>query len=279
MKKIVHLSDLHIGYKDFKERFFSVINDLRSEIEGKPSQYVVIITGDLVHNANKKGTYNDALEGLKYLERSGFKHVLVVPGNHDYGTGNKGNKKFVKLFKAAFYGSEIEYPKIDIIDDMAFIGLDSMAEELHWYDDTFAQGQLGKKQLQNLEETLHSTEICACQKRIIYLHHHPFKWRPLHELKDARRLRKVLVTAMSNGISIDALLFGHNHEGKSHNGKWGIARCYDAGTATLKPRPKYVSWSSWFKVQASTRIIDLNNEPGKDHKLSCNFQERPRGIR
>jgi 3',5'-cyclic AMP phosphodiesterase CpdA len=267
MKKIIHMSDLHIGYKNFKEKFINIVDNLKAELPGKPSQYVVIITGDLVNNANKKDSYDDAQLGLDYLKQAGFKLVLVIPGNHDYGTGNRGNKKFVKLFKSEFYQTEIDYPKIDIIEDVAFIGLDSMAKELNWYNELWAQGQLGKKQLRELEEILNQDKIKACAKRVIYLHHHPFKWRPLHELKDSRRLYKVLKKVMEQGISIDAILFGHNHEGKAHNGKWGILRCYDAGTATLKPRPKYVDWTPWFKVKASTRVIDLNKDPENDYIL------------
>ncbi|MBN1794190.1 MAG: metallophosphoesterase [Candidatus Omnitrophica bacterium] len=274
MKKIIHMSDLHIGYKDFKYRFMSIIHDLRSKVPSGPSQYIIVITGDLVNDANKKGSCGDALRGLNRLKRSGFKHILVVPGNHDYGTGNKGNKKFVASFKKTFYRSDLEYPKLDIINRIAFIGLDSMAEELHWYDDLWAQGELGKKQLDRLEEILNLKKVQRCNKRVVYLHHHPFKWRPLHQLKDAGKLKKVLTKAMQKGISIDAILFGHNHEGDAHNGTWGIPRCYDAGTATLKPRSKYVSWATWFKVQSSTRVIDLNQDPAKDYRVTYTYQEK-----
>jgi len=274
MKKIIHMSDLHVGYRDFKDRFMTVIDDLKSEIPLKPSQYVVVISGDLVNNANKKGSYQEARKGIKRLKKAGFKHVLVIPGNHDYGTGNKGNKKFVKLFKDVFFKKEIEYPKVDVIGGIAFIGLDTMAAELCWYNDLWAQGQLGKEQLGQLEEILGRDKIKACAKRVIYLHHHPFKWRPLHELKDSRKLKKILLRAMDNGVSIDALLFGHNHEGNAHNGKWGISRCYDAGTATLKPRARYLSWAKWFKVQASIRMIDLNKDPEDDVVLPSRYEER-----
>jgi len=269
MKKIIHMSDVHIGYKDFKQKFIGIIDCLKKEFSGKLSQYVVIITGDLVQNANKKESYPDAKEALDYFRQVGFRHVLVVPGNHDYGTGNRGKKKFVDLFKRTFYGKVVAYPKVDIIDNIAFIGLDSMAQELNWYNELWAQGQLGKKQISELENILNQDKIKSCLKRVIYLHHHPFKWRPLHELKDSRKLHKVLKKIIDQNVSIDAMLFGHNHEGKSHNGKWGIPRCYDAGTVTLKPRPRYVDWAPWFKVKASTRIIDLDENPETDRIVFC----------
>ena len=267
MKKIVHLSDLHVGYRGFKKRFSMVVDNLVFEKSDKASQYVIVVTGDLVDNANNKDSYSEVKKGLDKLKRSGFKHILVVPGNHDYGTGNKGNRKFVKLFKEAFFGEEFDYPKIDVIDGIAFIGLDSIAEELHWYDELFAEGELGKEQLQRLGLILQKPKIHSCRRRVIYLHHHPFGWRPFHQLKDSHVLKEVLIQAIQNGISIDAILFGHNHEGKAHNGQWGIPRCYDAGTATLKPKPKLVSWIPWFKIRSSTRVIDLEKEAYCDYVL------------
>lgn len=268
MKKIIHLSDIHVGYKDHAQRFRTLAENLVAQEGLKASDYVVVITGDLVDNANNPTSYDEAKTTLDFLKTNGFVHVLVVPGNHDYGSGKRGNKKFVNIFSHKFYGMEITFPKKDIIDDIAFLGLDSMAEELHFYDELFADGELGTKQLKRLEEMLSSQDVRMCRKRVIYMHHHPFKWRPLHQLKDSRRLKRVLNRAMAKGISIDALLFGHNHEGKLHHGKWGIPRCYDAGTATLKPRPKFVEWCPYFQVKSSSRVIDLDdNTLNSDYEL------------
>jgi 3',5'-cyclic AMP phosphodiesterase CpdA len=270
MKKIIHISDLHVGYKDFRERFKIIADNLILEKGDKADQYVIVITGDLVDrpHTKKRDNYKDVKDILDYLKQSGFKHILVVPGNHDYGSGSKGNKKFVPLFKEIFFNGEAEYPKLDIIGDIAFIGLDSMAEELHWYDNLWSQGELGKKQLKRLKILLEEEKTRSCKKRVIYLHHHPFGWRPLHELKDSRKLKVVLTQARKKDISIDAILFGHNHQGKAHNGRWGIERCYDAGTTTLKERPRYLSWAVWFKTQSSTRVINLGKKANTDYVLS-----------
>ena len=268
MKKIIHMSDLHVGYRNFNERFQTISDNVINRISDKLANYVIIITGDLVNNANKKGSYEEVTKTLDKLKESGFKYILVVPGNHDYGSGKKGNKKFVKLFKLAFYKSEIDYPILNIIDSVAFIGLDSMAQELHWYDNLWAQGELGEDQLGKLESILKSSDVRECKKRVIYLHHHPFRWKPLHELKDSLKLKKVIRRLIDSGISIDALLFGHNHQGNSHNGHWGIPRCYDAGTATLKSRPKFINWAPLFRVKSATRIIDLEKSLHFEHKIN-----------
>ena len=64
-------------------------------------------------------------------------------------------------------------------------------------------------------------------KKIIYLHHHPFKPYPMHGLRDAAALGE----AVSNR-SLNALLFGHNHNGFVWNGRWNIPLVYDAGSST-----------------------------------------------
>lgn len=268
--KIIHMSDLHVGHDDLGERFEAIIMNLIFEKGDKAEEYVVLITGDLVDDANNPELNKKVKFCLKLLEDGGFKNILVIPGNHDYGTGSHADKKFVKIFKETYYGKEITYPKKDIINDVAFIGLDSTAEELHWYDELWAQGELGERQLSELNKILREEDIKSCKSRVIYMHHHPFDPWPLHQLKDSDNLKKVLLGVMEDGISIDAMLYGHNHSGKVHNGKWGIPRCYDAGTATLKSRPKMLEKFPWFKEQSAIRVIDLDKKepPFGDYLLS-----------
>ncbi|MCG2712949.1 MAG: metallophosphoesterase [Candidatus Omnitrophica bacterium] len=261
MKKIVHMSDIHVGFSDYDLRFKRIAERLIENKAVQGADCVIVITGDIVEDANNPDNYKRAKATLDVLKENSFKNILLVPGNHDYGTGSRGDKKFVRIFKKVFYDENFEFPKKDIIDGIAFIGLDSMAEELNWYDKLFAEGELGEKQLLVLSELLlDDRDVRSCRKRVIYLHHHPFKFRPLHQLKDANKLKKVLTRAMHKGISIDALLFGHNHEGNAHNNVWGIPRCYDAGSATLKPRPKILKGTVWFQIKASVRMIDLEND-------------------
>ena len=228
LKKIIHLSDLHIGYRDMGKRFGSIADDI-VYLKQPAENYVIVITGDIVEKASDSH-YRSALRYCTTLRTAGFS-VLVVPGNHDYGSGAIALRKNVRVFKGIFFDSiEVTYPKLDFIGGIAFIGLDSMAEELHWYDALFAQGEQGSAQLQRLNEMLGDARVKRCAWRVVYLHHHPFDPRPLHELKDSNELGEI-VRAHGN---IDALLYGHNHEGRIHNGVWGVPRCYDAGSATHK---------------------------------------------
>lgn len=229
--KIIHLSDLHIGHKDCGKKFRTIIENINS-LEQPAKGYIIVITGDIADNANKPEQREEAAGAVEDLEKYGYR-VLVVPGNHDYGTGTIGNLRNVSLFKERFFKNpDITFPKLDIIDEMAFIGLDSTAEELHWHDKILAQGELGMKQLESLTSILCDNKVKNL-KKIVYLHHHPFDFKLGRQLKDSDKLKKIIENR------IDLLLFGHYHRsktdaGKIFNGVWGIPRCYNAGTATHK---------------------------------------------
>ena len=125
-----------------------------------------------------------------------------------------------------------------------------MAEEVHWYDSLFANGELGEKQLERLDKILSRKSVQDCAYRVVYLHHHPFDPLPFHELKDSKELGETL---KKHG-NIDAILYGHNHIGKKRNGSWGIPRCYDAGAATRKDNDA-----------GYHRVIDLTRDARLDY--------------
>ncbi len=253
MKKLIHLSDLHIGYGHCQAHLNKVITKLIF-LKEPASDYLIIITGDFVEDATQDGLYEVALVEINRLKTAGFQ-LLICPGNHDYGTGSIGDKALVPKFKQAFLGAaDVPFPKLDIIGTTAFIGLDSMSEELHWYDKFFAQGELGDTQLTVLSTLLTSAAVQACAHRVVYLHHHPFHQRPLHGLKDSVALGQIL------SGKIDCLLYGHNHDGDSANGKWDIPRCYDGGSSTRK------NFDNPGK-QSPLRVIDLTRSPREDYDL------------
>ena len=231
MKKIIHLSDLHVGFRDCGKNFRTIIDNI-TYLNQPSENFIIVITGDLVDNANRPEQREEAVHGVEELGRRGYR-VLVVPGNHDYGTGTKGNARFLRIFKETFYKDpDVLYPKLDIIDGMAFIGLDSTEGELHWYDKILAEGELGKEQLERLRKIIADPAI-GNLKKIVYLHHHPFDFKPGRQLKDSDSLKKIIENR------IDLLLFGHYHRsrtsvGKNHHGTWGTVRCYNAGTSTHK---------------------------------------------
>jgi 3',5'-cyclic AMP phosphodiesterase CpdA len=263
------MSDLHLGHPGTLERFRRMTRGLSNNPQLEPEKTVVVITGDLVNKVSDRKDLKAVKDELKILTKAGYKRILVVPGNHDYGSGSLGNKLYVSIFKEVFYGKERTYPILDIVDDTAFIGLDTMAEELNWYDRLWAEGEIGTSQLERLRSLLQLDEVRQCGRRVIYLHHHPFDWQPLHQLKDSVQLGEILELSNGEGTSIDAILYGHQHRGRSSNGHWGIKRCYDAGTATLKPRQRVQKMLPWFwEVRNSTRLFNLERGISEDRLIT-----------
>jgi len=251
MKKIIHLSDLHIGagncYASAKLIVANIINRMQP-----PTDYIVLITGDMANNVYRQDQHHLAIGLVNQLKDSQFE-VLVIPGNHDYGNGIWSSDKYVRKFKQRFYNNpDVIYPKVDVVDNVLFIGLDSNADELHWYDRMMAEGELGKEQLSRLLLIVDDAQYQSMQK-VVYLHHHPFDNLVGHQLKDSDDFRQVIEN------KVDALLFGHLHNdndsaGQSFHGTWGIKRAYNAGSATHK------NGNSGYH-----RVIDLTKDPESDY--------------
>ncbi len=99
VKKIIHLSDLHLGYSDCIEKAERIFQNIikREKTEGT----VIIITGDIV---DKGASKEDLVAGLKLLAElrgNGFT-VLLCPGNHDYGTGYMNSAKTADNFRKIY---------------------------------------------------------------------------------------------------------------------------------------------------------------------------------
>lgn len=248
MKKIIHLSDLHVGYKDLSTVFSGMIDRLIYLYDN--SEHIIVITGDTIDDITKEGQLEMALAEIARLRNDDFT-VLVAPGNHDYGKGGGGaTKAEMRKFKAAMYGNPEEpFPKFDKVDNIAFIALDSMQGEIEKGTGlSGADGKIGKTQRNALDDMLsNNPKVAACDYKVVYLHHHPIdtgklfkKWT--HGLGDASKLRKII-----EKHNIDALLFGHNHDGKHWCPSWGVKRAYDAGSSTGKNGS-----------QGKHRVIDLS---------------------
>ncbi len=258
MRKIIHFSDLHIGYKKkIGRRFEDIITKMKKKLDD-PGDYIIVITGDLIEKANETN-FNRARIHLKNLREAGFKKILITPGNHDFSVrwGVGADWRLVKEFNEAFFGtSEVEYPNLTKSDDgeIAFIGLNSMEGAFGQSGfSRFADGRIGEAQLTELHRILGSDFVKNC-KVVIYLHHHPFKGLyDQHKLHDAEQLCREILKHRK----VNAILFGHNHIGTDWNGFLeGVSRCYDAGSSTRKMKKP--------GQHSEHRIIDLSLPPNRD---------------
>lgn len=241
--QIIHLSDLHIGYKICGPRASKIVKNIIKHENSSDS--IVVITGDIVEEARQAKDIEAALELIDELRKHDFR-VLLCPGNHDYGTGVMNSRKHAQNFRKLFLPQVKTFPHLDIIEDIAFIGLDSNAEELHWYDRFFADGELGAAQLARLDIMLQDPQL-KDKTKVVYLHHHPFNHVPFHRLKDSKKLKAVIEN------KIDVLLYGHLHFGRSYNKTWGIKIVLDGGSSTGK------SAGLIFGIRVKHRVINLTD--------------------
>jgi 3',5'-cyclic AMP phosphodiesterase CpdA len=221
--RILHISDLHIGQEADIDRWKKAEKIVRETIrewgddDDKP---LVLITGDVVDDGAEV-EFIEARRILRPLHRAGFQ-VVPLPGNHDYGwNGAHAQEKRFKLFKKYLLGIEVRvtYPDVPYADnDVTLITLNSMHAETGFWDGLLADGELGGRQLEELDELITALreERKKSHKIVVALHHHPFlfpddpplkkiKERVGHRLKDGEELMNLLAGR------IDALLFGHEH--------------------------------------------------------------------
>lgn len=185
MTKIVHMSDLHIGFTQFREDILlNTINKIN-----KLNPDAVVISGDITDN----GYYREFVKVKGYIDLL-IPPTIVIPGNHD--ARNIGDEVFEEIIGDRYSTLELEKSNIKII------GLDSSVPDL-------GHGKIGRLQKRFLER-----EIKDAEDRdmfiIITVHHHiipvPNTGRERNVLSDAG---DILLLLLENDIKL--VLSGHKH--------------------------------------------------------------------
>ena len=288
MRKIIHLSDLHLGHR--KDQDWNAEDKLkrictRIREAWKPDECVIVISGDLVEDATKDPNYEKATNIFHQEKYLGEYRLLIVPGNHDYGSGSRlEGSDYVERFKKTFFENQSHepgwdspefYPKKDLVGEgdnmIAFIGLDSMEGEIDEGSLGGADGKFGGAQLCRLTRRLE--EVKHCKHIVLYFHHHayPCRWRWLpvfHGLKDSDALGNKIEKYHKDNPNhrIDLMLYGHEHDYRKDE-LWGIERCYDAGTSTRKKSfgDSIRRLSMLFKKRSRIRVFDLSTGDCTEH--------------
>jgi 3',5'-cyclic AMP phosphodiesterase CpdA len=107
-------------------------------------------------------------------------------------------------------------PVVNVVRDgeteVMLIALDSNLETQSPFD--FACGEIGQSQLRALDTILSTASSHAV--KILFFHHHPFMVNdPFMELKDAAALARTVYGR------VDVLMFGHKHEMRQWENRWG----------------------------------------------------------
>jgi 3',5'-cyclic AMP phosphodiesterase CpdA len=249
--KIIHLSDTHVGRDNNEERLNLLIQDILSL--GNPSDYVVVHTGDLIDRGNEQERELGAKILMQFAD-NGWR-VLLAPGNHDYGNSMQVDpivaKKFREKFSAYIFGTQSPvFPVLNLIEDCAFIGLDSNQGEMGWLTRWFAEGNCGNQQRVALSNLLDASEV-KNKFVVLYLHHHPFfdAYAVAPDVDDGhyfshllnwntrrfRRLKDAYSLLQSLRDRVDAILFGHQHYGLNYSAeaqRYGIPIALDGSSST-----------------------------------------------
>jgi len=221
--RILHISDLHIGREidiDRWKKAEQLVEEITREWGSGEEKPLVLITGDVVDDGTEI-EYIEARRVLKPLRQAGFL-VVPLPGNHDYGwNGAFARESRFELFRKYLLQIEtpVSYPSVPYADpEVTILTLNSMLAETGRWDRLFADGELGREQLQGLDRLV--TKLHGKREQghrvVVALHHHPFlfpddspvkkaKEQLTHRLKDGDDLMEIV------SGRIDALLFGHEH--------------------------------------------------------------------
>ena len=216
--KILHLSDLH--FTEFmKPREYEW---LASAAKGMD---LVVITGDITNNGSPR-EYEVARKALEPLAEEG--NLVIMPGNHDYGAvGNLFDPTAADRFddlarevmgfsgykERRIYQRVVRNQQLD--ESVRIIGLNSCLMTLSPTD--MARGEIGRAQMDELDEALTEARLHGSGPIVVALHHHPF----LHDDK-AMRLEDSSAFVQTIAGRCDVLLCGHHHHADMWTGRLGI---------------------------------------------------------
>ncbi len=259
--KIAHISDLHFSTFFKNSNLQSIKHLIRYIIQTDVDH--IVITGDLTDNADPKD-----FEILRKLFKSfnilSSDRLTLVIGNHDIFGGlqtpedilnfpekckNVQYDKMVKLFGDYYFESfsgvikneENHFPFIKQLDDIQFIGLNSIARYSKVKNPFGSNGKITDEELIETGKLLgnYSSEN---QKRIVLVHHHFNRiklkkdsfasgfWQKI-EKQTMKLKKKKRIISFFKEHNIDIVLHGHWHSNMEYSREQ--IRFFNAG-ATIK---------------------------------------------
>jgi predicted MPP superfamily phosphohydrolase len=251
--KVVHISDLHHAKHDGVKK---LITDLISHYQGESEKPKIVLSGDLVHSSLNKRKMFEVKKYLKNLIDNDFE-LFICPGNHDlkikgvFGNPIKTLSVFNKYFSpllpqnSNYNGAEdndlLHYPLVHKYDNHFFIGLNSLQKNAK-----FARGRLGKRQIQELNETIDGINTDFENPVIIvYLHHNPFYFS--YKYDSLKLENRKLFLEVIRGINV--LLFGHYHKNIRYKQKESD---YDINCIQLTGYSTLGIHSHWTEIDTET---------------------------
>ncbi len=249
--RIAHISDLHLNPDYFPERteaFYSILEKCKSL-----SVDHLVITGDITNQAKPKefAHARNILKEFGFLDSS---KLTVTVGNHDIFGGPyhaedvlsfpgfcKGTnydekiKEFYSAFRESFEeckyvsGTSI-FPFVKILHDIAFVGINSVAQWSSIKNPLGSNGKVEKHQFQQLKK-IFASDILKGKTILILIHHH---FNRMEKKKSEGKLERLWHTIESstmklwkkkqlfqlfNSNNVGKVLHGHIHQHREYNRK------------------------------------------------------------
>ena len=223
--KIAHISDIHYitpkernPLKYINKRITGLLNlvFVRSRIHNpllldlalnkiRQNADVLAVTGDLTNLAFDSEFCAVRKTLNKYFDDD---KMLIVPGNHDrYLKKTITEKTFEKHFGTPHAkDTDNPWPFLKIIDDCAFIGVDSVID----FPPFYSAGKISRTQIKIIKQWLQSEQL-KDKNKILLLHHHPVRNlnSPGEHFRKLRNNNELLKIAKR--FNINLILHGHNH--------------------------------------------------------------------
>ncbi len=168
-KRILHLSDLHIGLPEATQRRSYLKRHVRMLL---PRIDRVAVTGDLFDTptAEFRASFD---EFRRDVEHGTKKRLLVVPGNHDMRT--KGNA-IGGLGRNAEYVTDLDWSPVEVDHDMQTVFFSFNSSETG----NFARGAVTLRQrlsrAEKHDDEIHRQERVKDYFNIALVHHHPVNY-------------------------------------------------------------------------------------------------------
>jgi len=284
--RIAHISDLHLNPDYFPERteaLYHILEKCRSLAVDH-----IVITGDITNQAKPK-EFEHARTILKEFDLLDPAKLTVTIGNHDIYGGPyhaedvlsfpgfcKGTdydskvKEFYSTFRESFEdckyvsGTSV-FPFVKIIRDVAFVGINSVAQWSSLKNPIGSNGDIGKHQYHQLKK-IFASEILKGKTILVLIHHHFNKiekkktagklerlWHTI-EMSTMKLWKKKRLFQLFNDGNVEKVLHGHLHSHDFYKRK--NINFLNAG-GTMFPNPNQSHSFHLLDVQA--KLIEHTN--------------------
>jgi len=83
VKKIVHISDIHIRLVSRLKEYEYVFNSLYNKLQEIKDEFIIVLTGDIFHSKTELSPESVTLAKNLFISLSNIAPTFIIPGNHD----------------------------------------------------------------------------------------------------------------------------------------------------------------------------------------------------